>query len=311
MEISITRRIVKLLLLLLAPSALSAQQDPMYSMYMFNPLSINPAYAGSLDQFQAVGMFRRQWMKFPGSPGTSTCTVHGPLKNKTMGLGLSMMNDQVGYFKTTSFMVSYAYKLKLEKTTLAFGLQTGVRNFNINLTEVELSPEYKYDAAFANNYSSWNFNFGAGVFWYGEKWYGGLSLPHLNNHLLRDDLLNSDNVSRLRTHMNLYGGYVFDLGSDLKLKPSVLLKSVAGSPVQMDINSNLYYQDLYGIGLSYRTGNAILVLAEVKVNKNFRLGYATDFTVNKLSGRVGATHEIMVRYDFMTNKSGSFTQRDF
>lgn len=311
MEITFKNRILRLVFLFALPLSLSAQQDPMYSMYMFNPLSINPAYSGSTNQFQAIGLYRRQWMKFPGSPGTSTCTVHGPINGDKMGIGLSFVNDQVGFMKTTSFMGSYAYKLKLEASTLAFGLQAGVRNFNVSLADVQVSQDDAYDVAFANNVSSWNLNFGTGLFWSGEKWFAGIGIPHLRNHLLRSNDLDYEDVARLRTHYYFYGGYVFDLGSDIKLKPSALLKKVVGAPYQIDINANVLYQDLYSLGLSYRSGHALMVTAEVKLNKNFRLGYATDFTINKLRGQTGASHELMLRYEFLTGKNKEFTVRDF
>jgi type IX secretion system PorP/SprF family membrane protein len=311
MEITYKLIIKQLFFLLLLPLSLSAQQDPLYSMYLFNPLSINPAYSGSTNQFQAVGLYRRQWMKFPGSPGTSTCTVHGPVNGEKMGVGISFINDQVGYMKTTSFMATYAYKLKLENSTLAFGLQTGFRNFNVSLTEVQVNDQDDYDVAFANNFSSWNLNFGTGVFWFGEKWYGGIGIPHLRNHLLRENELNYDDVARLRTHYNIYGGYVFDLASNLKIRPSMLIRKVKGAPYQFDINANLLYLDLYSLGISYRTSSSLMVLAEVKMTKNFRLGYATDFTINKLRGQTGATHEIMLRYDFLAGSAEEFTIRYF
>jgi hypothetical protein len=90
-----------------------------------------------------------------------------------------------------------------------------------------------------------------------------------------------------------------------------LLKKVVGAPYQIDINANVLYQDLYSLGLSYRSGNALMVTAEVKLNKNFRLGYATDFTINKLRGQTGASHELMLRYEFLAGKNKEFTVRDF
>lgn len=311
MEITFKSKILGLVILLVLPVSLSAQQDPMYSMYLFNPMSINPAYSGSTNQFQAIGLYRRQWMNFPGSPGTSTCTVHGPLNGEKMGIGLSFVNDQVGLMKTTSFMAAYSYKLKFESSTLAFGLQAGIRNFNVSLTDVQVSEQNAFDVAFANNVTSWNLNFGTGLFWFGEKWFAGLGIPHLRNHLLRSNELNYEDVARLRTHTYLYGGYVFDLGSDIKLKPSALLKKVVGAPYQLDINANALYKDLYGFGISYRTGSSLMLTAEVKLTKNFRLGYATDFTINKLRGQTGASHEIMVRYEFLTGSNKDFTVRDF
>lgn len=311
MEITLFKKPATFILFILLTSSVFAQQDPMYSMYMFNPVSINPAYTGSTDQMQIVGVFRKQWLSIPGSPQTSTLSFHSPLKNEKMGLGFSFINDRLGEMQTTGFQGTYAYKLKLKETTLSFGLQVGLRNFNVNLANVQLAPVNQYDVAFANNSSAWSFNYGAGIFWYGKKWFAAFSIPHLRNNILQDQqVFNPTDLARLRTHYNLYGGYVFQLNDDFKIKPSLMIKNVTGSPIQMDINANVYWKD-YGLGLSYRTNSAVIILAETKVSKNFHLGYAFDINTNGLSRNAGGSHELMIRYDFQTNKNKEFTERDF
>ena len=303
MEITFFKKPAAFLLFILQTSSLVAQQDPMYSMYMFNPVSINPAYTGSTEQMQIVGVFRKQWLNFPGSPQTSTLTFHSPLKNEKMGLGFSFVNDRLGEMQTTGFQATYAYKLKLRETTLSFGLQAGFRNFNFTGANVQLAPVNLIDFAFSNT-SYWNFNYGAGVFWFGRKWFAAFSLPHMINNEL------SYQNASLRKHYNLYGGYVFQLNNDFKIKPSLMIKNVTGSPIQMDINANVYWKD-YGLGLSYRTNSAFVFLAEAKVSKNFHVGYAFDVNTNGLSRNAGGSHELMVRYDFQTSKNKEFTERDF
>jgi type IX secretion system PorP/SprF family membrane protein len=312
MEIKLFKKFAAFLMLILLPASIIAQQDPMYSMYMFNPLSINPAYAGSTEQMQIVGVFRKQWMSIPGAPQTSTLTFHSPLKNEKMGLGFSIISDRIGEMQTTGFQATYAYKLKLKESTLSFGLQAGARNFISNLANVQLAPVSQYDAAFSSNSSVWSLNYGAGVFWYGKKWFSGFSIPHLRNNILNDQqAINPEDNSRLRTHYNLYGGYVFQLNSDFKVKPSLMFKNVTGSPLQLDINSNFYWKDHYGIGLSFRTSKTVVILAEAKASKNFHLGYAFDMNANGLSGNAGGSHELMIRYDFQGGKNKVFTERDF
>jgi type IX secretion system PorP/SprF family membrane protein len=288
-----------------------AQQDPMYSMYMFNPLAINPAYAGSLDQMSATGLFRRQWLNFPGAPQTATFTFHSPLKNENVGVGFSFINDRLGEMATNGFMGTYAYHLKFEKSRLSFGLQAGVRNFSIPLSEIKLSPNQTYDDAFAGNVSQWSMNFGTGAYWYSNKWYLGLGIPHLRNNILSSVQFNTLYVARLRTHMNLTGGYVFKLSPTLKLKPSFMVKYVGGAPVQADLNVNLYWLDLIGLGISYRTNDALVFMAEIQLNKNFRFGYAYDQTISTLSGYTGGSHELMLRCDFGFNKNKTVTPRYF
>lgn len=289
-----------------------AQQDPMYSMYMFNPMAVNPAYAGSLDHAQATGLFRRQWLDFPGSPRTASLSFHTPMKNDKVGLGFSFVNDQMGEMATNSLMASYAYHLKLKKSRLSFGLQAGARNFSIDLNKIKLNPDQSYDESFQGMVSQWSLNFGAGAFWYSDKWYLGLGIPNLRNNLLNSQqMLNTVYQARYRTHFNLSGGYVFKLSPTFHLKPSFMLKEVAGAPMQFDLNANVYWLDLIGFGLSYRSGDAMLALLEIQLNKNFRLGYAYDQTINKMAGYVGGTHEVMLRSDLGFNKNKTITPRYF
>jgi len=296
---------------LIAFLAGNAQQDPMYSMYMFNTMAINPAYAGSLDHAQVTGLFRRQWLDFPGSPRTASLSFHSPMKNEKVGLGISFVNDQMGEMATNSFMGTYAYHLKLKKSRLSFGLQAGARNFSLDLTKIKLGPDQVYDDAFQGNISQWSLNFGAGAFWYSNNWYLGLGIPNLRNNIISTQQLNTVYVARYRTHYNLTGGYVFKLSPTFHFKPSFMVKQVTGAPVQLDLNANFYWLDVIGFGLSYRTNDAVVGLLEIQLNKNFRLGYAYDQTINKLSGYVGGTHEVMLRTDFGFNKNKTVTPRYF
>jgi type IX secretion system PorP/SprF family membrane protein len=297
--------------LLVGSKPIAAQQDPHYSMYMFNPLSINPAYAGSLDQASAVGMFRKQWVNFPGAPQTALFSFHSPLKNKNVGLGFQFVNDQHGIIKTNGFNGIYAYHLKLQNSRISMALQAGANNFTANLSSVILNPTGEFDPAFAQNISQWDFNAGAGLFWYGEKFFVGASVPHIANNILSANEINNINVARMRTHAFLTGGYVFTLSPIWKLKPSTLLKYAVGAPLQLDVNLNAYFLDVVGIGVSYRTQDAVVAMLEVLATKQLRFGYAFDQTITKLRGYTGASHEFLLRYDFGFNKQKTITPRFF
>jgi type IX secretion system PorP/SprF family membrane protein len=310
-RLSMKKQLTSLLAALLFALNIQAQQDPMYSMYMFNMMAINPAYAGTNDHVVATGLFRRQWLNFPGSPQTATFTAHAPMKNEKVGLGISFINDRLGDMSTNAAMAAYSYHLRFRKSRLSLGLQAGARNFNINLSELKLSPVYQYDDAFANNINTWSFNFGTGLFWYSDKYYLGVSLPHIQNNILSNQQLNTVYVARLRTHVNVAGGYVFTINPMLKLKPSFLVKHVGGAPVQIDLNANVYWLDVLSIGASYRSVSAFVLMVEVQLNKTFRLGYAYDQTTNRMRGYTGGTHEIMLRVDAGFNKNRTITPRYF
>ncbi len=274
-----------------------AQQDPLSTLYYYNTMLVNPAYTGSLDNIQAIAGFRSQWLSVPGAPQTATVTMHGPLINEKMGIGLTFSNDRLGIMQSNFVQATYAYRLKLKSSTLAFGLQTGIRNFSANLQDVEINTGIPYDAAFSNNVSVWNFNFGTGAFWYGEKWFAGIALPHLRNHLLIDKDFAELVESRYRTQMHIHGGYIFDLSEQIKLKPAAMLKSVGGAPLQLDLGATAYWKETLSFGMAYRTADAISFFADFKLSKNFRFGYAYDQILNKLRGNAGGSHELMLRYD--------------
>jgi len=297
--------------LLSVSKPIHAQQDPHYSMYMFNPLTINPAYAGSLDQASAIGMFRKQWVNFPGAPQTAMFSFHAPLKNKNVGLGFQFVNDQHGIIKTNGFNGIYAYHLKLRNSRISMALQAGANNFTANLSSVILNQTGEFDPAFAQNISQWDFTAGAGLFWYSDKFYVGASIPNIANNILSANQINNINVARMRTHAFLTGGYVFTINPIWKLKPSTLLKYAVGAPLQLDLNLNAYFLDVVGIGVSYRTQDAVVAMLEVLVTNQLRFGYAFDQTISKLRGYTGASHEFLLRYDFGFNKQKTITPRFF
>lgn len=288
-----------------------AQQDAQYSMYMFNQLALNPAYSGVFDQAQAQLIFRRQWLNLPGAPQTAGFNVHGPMRNENVALGLSFVNDQHGLINTNGLMTSYAYHLSFPKSRLSLGLQAGLENFAANLTQASLSPNQEFDQAFASNISQWSFNYGAGAFWYNDRFFVGFSVPHIRNNIISDQQLNSVFVARRRTHAFLTGGYVLDIGPTTKLKPSMLMKYASGAPMQIDLNMQIYFYDNIGLGVSYRTMDAITIMGELQLTRSLRLGYAFDQTVNALGRYSGGTHEVMLRYNWGFSKDKNLTPRYF
>lgn len=297
---------------LLAGLSTYAQQDAIYDLYLFNPVVINPAYGGSLDEMQANASFRRQWTNFPGSPSTAVLSLTGPVKNsEKSGCGLTFINDRIGNIKTTGFSSIYTYKIKLSNSKLAFGVQSTIRNFSVDFGENRLSSANLFDEAFSQNVSSWHLNFGTGAFWYSDNWYVGLSIPHLRAHRIGPKEESTDALSRQRGIYMLNGGYVFEISDEWKLKPALLFRFPSGAPMQADITTNAYFNDILSFGLGYRTRAALQIMGDVKVLKNMRVGYAFDQVTSKLTGQAGGSHELMVRYYFTWGSSKEITNRVF
>jgi type IX secretion system PorP/SprF family membrane protein len=304
------KKLVYTILCILASDSLMAQQDAMYSQYMFNMMAVNPAYAGSREVLSITGLSRAQWVGVEGSPVSNTLSLDMPFKSKHVGVGLQVFNDKIGVSSSSGFYASYAYRIKFEKSTLAFGLQGGMVHFTSNYAQLRLdgSQTVIADRAFQENANVLIPSAGAGIYLSDDKYYIGASLPNL---------LNTQISTSAQVHVNKYdhlflmGGYVFKLTRDFKLKPSLLLKAVKGAPLQLDMNVNFWMYDLVAIGASYRTGDAAVGMIEVQAAPNFRIGYAYDYSFGALRHFHSGSHELILRYEFGYTKDKILTPRYF
>jgi len=277
---------------------INAQQDPMYTQYMFNPLAVNPAYAGSLEGLSVVGLMRAQWLGIDKAPRTQTLTLHAPYYKWNAGFGLSIVNDAVGPVKQTMFFVDYSYDLKVGWTGhLRLGLQGGFSLLDANLTG--LNPDEPLDPDIFDIKGKFLPNVGIGIFYHDLRGYAGLSVPKLIRNNINEVNSNRE-IGLVKRHWFLMGGYVFDLqGEDIKLKPSFVLKMVEGAPVSMDFSGIVYFYEKFGVGLAYRYHDAISGILQLYIKPNFQIGYSYDFTLTKLRNPSMGSHELMIKYDFL------------
>ncbi|RPD37896.1 PorP/SprF family type IX secretion system membrane protein [Chitinophaga barathri] len=307
------KKIIILILVLCKGQLLLAQQEAMYTQYMFNMLAVNPAYAGSRGVLSATAMYRNQWVGVEGAPRTGSVSFDMATRNKKVGLGIQAFNDRIGIVKTTGFYASYAYRINFNEqgSSLAIGLQGGLSNYKADLTKVDLIDGG--DPAFMQNINAIMPSFGAGVFYNTPKFYAGFSVPNLVKSYLRKDqyLYSTEVTAQKYLHLFLMAGYVFDLNESLKLKPSFLVKAVRGAPIEADVNVNFWIKEIVGIGASYRTGDAIAGLLELQLSNQFRLGYAYDHSISNLVKYNQGTHEIMLRFEFGWDKGQVISPRFF
>jgi type IX secretion system PorP/SprF family membrane protein len=290
----------------------NAQQDPQYTQYMYNMNVVNPAYAGSRGTLSLGLLGRSQWTSVDGAPKTLTFDVHAPL-GKKVGVGLSVIADEIGPAKETNIYADFSYTLTTsEEGRLAFGLKGGVTLLNVNLLDVVLPQTSSAgDPVFDENINDTFPNFGAGVYYYTNKWYAGFSVPNI----LKSEHLDKDNINTKASeevHYFLTGGYVFDLSSTVKFKPSLMFKGVAGAPVSVDINANFLMYDRFEVGASYRIEDAVSLLFNFGVTPDFRIGYAYDYTISEFSNsQTGGSHEIILLYDIDFSKKNVKSPRFF
>lgn len=284
-----------------------AQQDPMYSQYMFNTLAFNPAYAGSANVFTAMALSRHQWVGFKGAPATQTLSLHSPLPGNKLALGGNVIHDVAGPAKQNSVFLSAAYRIRTgEDTRLAFGLSGGFNLFQADLASlgtVEVEPHN------ANISGKLLPNFGFGMYWHAPRYYVGISAPKLLENTIGED--GRVATGREFRHYFLMAGYVMDLGRDLKFKPALMARVVEGAPLSMDVNANFLLRERIWFGAMYRLGNALGVMAQYQINEQLRVGYAFDMTTTTLGAYNAGTHELMLGYDLKYTKGRTISPRYF
>ena len=276
----------------------TAQQDAMYSMYMFNGLAVNPAYAGSRERASITALYRHQWTGLEGAPKTFVISGHAPLLNDKIALGGSIASDNISIFHVISMNVDYAYRIKIGKGKLSLGVNATLNNHRARWNELTLNDQN--DQAFDNKKSVFNPNFGFGAYYYSDRFYVGASVPHLLNSSLDKSfkLEGTEAVARQWRHYFFTAGAMFNFGKNVKFKPSFLFKYVQNAPFEADLNASFLLKDALWLGASYRTGDAVVVMIEYMFAKNFRAGYAYDITLTDLRKYSGGSHEIMIGYEF-------------
>lgn len=271
----------------------SAQQRSVFSTYIFNPLVLNPAYAGSLDLFSAIATNRNQWVNIDGAPNYQSISMHTAWVNNRVGTGLVATRDAIGVHEQYGVYGSYAYKVRFAHGILAMGVQGGFDNRNSNYTA--LSIKEINDPILGQDASKFNPNFGTGLYYANPKFFLGLSVPYiLNSKILQNDQISSEDREARYYYLNT--GAVFDLNANIKLNPSVLVRYQERAPVSFDLTANLIFDDIVFAGISYRSGAAIVFLTQLVLNENFRFGYAYDTESGSLNSFTAGTHEIFINY---------------
>ncbi len=277
----------------------SAQQGPLLSHYMFNGLLLNPAYAGSKEYVSSTLLYRKQWAGIEGAPITNSGSVHGLLKKKKLGLGAIFQQDKIGVTKQTDMYAMLAYHLDLGMGKLSVGLQGGVSNFSSEV--VKLTYWDPGDKVFEyNTFSSLLPNAGLGAYYYRELFYAGVSAPFLISYDPNDKGAIRPEIpvhQMVRRYYATIGG-VIETETEIKFKPSMLLRYENGSKLQYDLNMNVLINDIFWIGASYRSDESIVALFEYQINRKFRVGYSYDYTLGILGSYSSGSHELMIGYDF-------------
>ena len=289
-----------------------AQTEPMYSQYMFNMLGVNPAYAGSREASSFNFFQRSQWIGLQGAPQTTSFSFDQSILNKRAGWGIQFYDDKIGVEKADGINIMGSTRIQVsENGILSGGLSLGLMNYRIDLMNVtgRFTPN---DPAFYSNLNKWMPSLGLGVYYNTDNFYAGVSIPNiLKSRLTAFDLIRSGLQKVNQKHIFLTTGIVIPINEDLKLKPSTMIKMVEGAPIEADFNTNIWLRDIIGLGVSYRTGDAVIGMVEIQANQNLRFGYAYDMTISPLKFYNTGTHEIMIRYEIGNFKTKIKSTRYF
>ncbi|MCU0358411.1 MAG: type IX secretion system membrane protein PorP/SprF [Cyclobacteriaceae bacterium] len=264
-----------------------AQQDPIYAQYLNNPYTLNPAYAGSNNMLNSQLQYRLQWAGLAGNPVTANFNVHSSIFQNKMGLGLQVIQDQIGENKNTEVNVAYAYKVELTDATLSFGLQAGFINYTNNINE--LTIQNPSDPLFFN-YSEMQFNTGAGIMLLSDRYVVGLSAPRLLPATVSQG---GETIEVYNQNYYFFGSYKFFLSEKVSFRPATLLKYSGANPLSVDLNANFSYLNTWNAGLFTRNLNTYGLLVSMTVN-NFRFGYVLELPTNNSVGVNYTSHEFMI-----------------
>ena len=292
-----------------------AQQDPQYTQYMYNTQVVNPAYVGSRGSLDFAALYRTQWVGLDGAPETGTFTFNSPIGvAETMGLGMSIVVDRLGPARESNVTIDYSYTINTsDEYKLAFGLKAGIDLLDVDFSLLNIFDE---GDVFENNIDNrLQPQIGAGVYYYSDKFYAGLSVPNFLNtkHFDESEIgpTSAQTIAAERLHYFFITGYVFDVSESLKFKPAVLTKLVSGSPLQVDLSANFLINDKFTLGAAYRWSAALSGMVGFQATDGLFLGFAYDGETTDLSGFNDGSYEFFVRFEIFNKPERVLTPRFF
>jgi type IX secretion system PorP/SprF family membrane protein len=293
-------------LLLLVASTVVAQQEAQFTQFTDNQLFVNPAYAGSNGMLNATALHRQQWVGFAGSPTSSTFSFHSPLTYESVGLGLTMVSDQIGPLNQNMIYGDFSYSLKFNnQSRLSFGVKAGLNVISLNTSTLSTTEQNdpNLDKDVRNQV---NPNIGFGIHYRSKNWFVGASAPKLF-----EQSYDGTGVNIEQRHFFVNTGAVFALTPSFKLRPVMQAKMTAGAPLSLDLSVAGIFQERYFVGAMYRLSAATGLFFQYQVAPTLRVGIATELGLTAMRKFNDGTYEIMLSYDISRKQSGIKSPRYF
>lgn len=310
------KKLLTCLLLFAFAKAVTAQQDPQYSQYAYNPIVVNPAYAGNRGVASIVGLHRSQWVGLDGAPRTQTLSFHTPISNSRVGLGLSIVNDEIGPSDETYVAADFSYTIPVgNEARLSFGLKGGLHVLNVDFTRLNIfdASDLRLTDNVENKLSP---TLGLGLYYHTQKFYVGLSSPNIIQTDHFDDSNDTSGATYIaseRAHIFGTAGYVFDLSNDVKFKPATMVKLVQGAPLQVDLTASFLFNDKLTLGVAYRWSAAVTGLVGFQLSDQMMIGFAYDRETTALGNAVfnDGSYELFLRFELFNSYDRIITPRFF
>ena len=301
------KKLIILLFFICLSKLTDAQQDAQASMYFFNPLSYNPAYAGTRESFNITAVHRSQWLGWAGAPTTQFLSIHAPIARKKIGLGGNVSYDRIGSRTGFSAVFDFAYHLYLNNKGLKLSMGGSAGLFSNQASFSDLKANDVTDVNYQSSYSSMTSNFGAGLYLHSKNGYLGLSSPRLLDRSL--DKNNGNSFSQ--KHYYAAAGYVFKMNSVIDLKPSLLYKYTKNGPFALDVNLSAHFYKRFWIGGMFRFNESVGFNCAYTFNDVCQLGYSFDFPYNGLRLNNWGSHELLICFDLKTKNHAFVSPRYF
>lgn len=289
---------VIIIILTFFPLQLFGQMFPLSDHYVHNTLAINPAFAGCHDALSATISHRNQWIGFKDAPESQTLSVHTPVYNDRVGLGLLIESNNIGIYKKTSFIGNYAYRMELREGKLALGLGFGITANSIAWNELDIADEGD-DQLLDDNSSAVSPAFSFGTYYYTEKYFIGFSIPLF----LHSEFVNSTGKYKISKPLSgsnyfLTGGYEIGISNNVQVLPSLLIKYHPGNVIQIDYNTQVNWNEKIGLGIGYRNKDILVGMFQCQLNYQLKMAYSYNFDIGTIGRYRNGSHEIVLNYIF-------------
>lgn len=282
----------------LSKSLTFAQQDPQFTHYMYNPSTINPAFAGYRNSLSASLIHRSQWIGVSGAPSSQALSIQSPLSNEKIALGANLYNDVTGPLNEMALNIDFAYTIMTENSNINFGIKAGGQSYSFDPNKLSIKDQT--DGNFVAVKNQFTPQIGVGLMYETANLYLGVSVPNIIETKHDNTSVNEIYTGKELRNYYASAGYIFDLSSDIKLKTSAVSKIVVGAPVQLDLSANFLFNEKITAGAAYRFDAAASVMASYQLTKELMIGAAYDYDTTSFSKTNSGSAEFILRYEVST-----------